>query len=323
MIDTLTFLETYELKLWNAPDWKISVTKSADKSDVQTDPSTGRTKERWKLQARYKGDIVRAWGYVENEGKKHLKLKGAWLTRFEVSLPRLAFGTNGRLISSPTKLRHALKVLERAIRQVAKPFSDGKYRRDYKRVDLVWQFSIPPLRFFEAFEDFRYPGIRKATAHYHDESITWPGDGLRIVAYDKCKEMKLSKGGVLRVEAQLSGRPLKKWLGDKKFDAIVHELSFRRCYEAYRRILAPFMKPPRSTPSTLHAKLAALDSLGIQVHGQPISEWWMRGESVRTKRRVAEAKRKHFLDAPSFDLRQLLPQHRLPKVVEIARRASG
>jgi hypothetical protein len=58
------------------------------------------------------------------------------VTSVEVSLPRVRFGTNGRLITSQVVLDEALEITDNAISEVA----TVPVGREFSRIDLCWQF---------------------------------------------------------------------------------------------------------------------------------------------------------------------------------------
>lgn len=153
----------------------------------------------------------------------------------EVSLPKVLYRDNSRLIESPASLQKAFEELDRILSLHAQPTHP---KRTFSRVDLVWHFAVRPETFFEAHKFSTYPEIRKPHAIWYDSSyctgITWAGKQLRIRMYDKSCNFLGKALPILRVEIKLTQNKLQRLLGGGK---PVSSLDFDLCYRTYRGLV--------------------------------------------------------------------------------------
>lgn len=102
----------------------------------------------------------------------------------EVSLSRLLFGDNARLITSQPQLDRALRQAHALVSQVAgqpkikfagqtAPYSGISF----KRVDLCWQIKGRMHDFILAHRDMKHPEIHSLPEIYGQETIRWAGSG--------------------------------------------------------------------------------------------------------------------------------------------------
>jgi hypothetical protein len=181
----------------------------------------------------------------------------------EVSLPRVVFGHNGKLIA----WQRGIDVAVEAVDSILDRFSKiTNARRVYTRVDLVWQFKGDPSLLYRAHRSCRHPMIRRTPIAYNNNGLEWRGSGLKILMYDKLLQQAGRNGNVIRVEVQFRGVRLRKLLGNSQ---TVTNLRFRRCYSTFRRIIkkfSPKLLPVISKPVDLIAFAAARHNVDLWPH---------------------------------------------------------
>lgn len=192
------------------------------------------------------------------------RIWGSFVVWVEVSLPKVLFGHNGRLLSSQDEIDSAFRRVDRILDR----FSTGSnHGREFSRVDLVWQFKGDPKVFANAHRDSRHPMIHRSAIDYGGNQLVWQGSKLRIGMYDKVLEQTRKRtGDVMRVEIQLRGDRLRKVFG--LTTAMTH-LDFLESYRTYRSIIRKFSpKPvPRvSRPVDLIAFAATRHSVNLWPH---------------------------------------------------------
>lgn len=172
----------------------------------------------------------------------------------QVSLPRVLWGHNGRLITTQQQLEDAIgwaiaiaaQVLDVKNSQPANLPGFGLMSH-FTRIDLVWQFPAHPS-ILDILENADHPRIRKRPIIYQFESVTLPGSLFRIRAYDKIKEMKLhNKPGnqpVHRLEVQLKQKALdeNRWVNGEGHTKV----SLQWALGTYRKILSELNCEPRT-----------------------------------------------------------------------------
>ena len=124
----------------------------------------------------------------------------------ELSLPKLLFGHNGRVIENQTQLDAALaKFAERLNEFVeVRHLDEGQP----SRVDMAWNFDLSASSYITAHANLRVPGIQKLPAVFEGgQGVSWRSAGSRFMVslYNKSKEMH-RPGEVLRAEVSLRGR---------------------------------------------------------------------------------------------------------------------
>ena len=229
----------------------------------------------------------------------------------EGSLPRLLYGNNARLITTPDEMNEGLRRLRHKVRELGE-LQTGNY---FTRVDLVWQFRGRMEDFRVAHQYAKQKSIRKGTGHYDGQSLYWPGSKMRVRMYDKVLEQTGKPGDIVRVEVQLRGKPLKDELAGGADR--VQELDFWDCYAAYRRILLGFCLPPLPRVPKI-AKLLALGAKhGWNADGVPAFELWTLGKSPR---QISRLRRELATLRPTvhhIDWAKMLPADQLPPIVEM------
>jgi len=218
---------------------------------------------------------------------------------FEVSLPRLLFGTNRKLITSQRQITNALDKADQIIRQVAKPSS---HIRRFSRVDLVWHFYGSPAKFFFAHREADHPEIDKRMSAHRNKrrqtGITWAGERMRINMYDKTDRRRSFPLWIVRVEVQLHTAKLREKFQDNPVSA----LSFCKCYQIYRSVVIKFH--PHPVPK-IHSKDEALflaDQAGV-----PVMQHLNRTLSERSMQTMRKKRTNFILQSSRIDWRRLLP----------------
>ena len=115
--------------------------------------------------------------------------------RCEVSLPRVLFGHNGKLLSSQSDIGRALHKVYALLDLFTGP---ALSQREFTRVDLVWQFKGNPSDFALAHCDCLHPMIRRPAIDYRNNGLRWEGSHLNILMYDKLLQQKKMAGDVVR-----------------------------------------------------------------------------------------------------------------------------
>ncbi len=219
-------------------------------------------------------------------------LQAGVVNTVEVSLPRLLFGTNGRVISDQRQLDESICLLRKEASAILG--EDASLTEDHlTRVDLVWQFRRDPAEMVEDLRKSRHPQIKKGNRVYEGESVNFPGKERFLRVYDKTREQKGRRGDVTRVELQLRGKALQAALGNGDQKVMIGDLNWFRCYHAYREFLMkfePIRKPVLTKFIALLAWMVKEDAKGND--GQLVFDLWANGKSPRyvqqTRNRIAK-----------------------------------
>lgn len=265
--------------------------------------------ERREVASRFlthQGTGCRVWGGGEGP---------SWV---EASLPRQVFEHNGRLIASQEVLDASVKALHERVGQVVEDLS----ARQITRLDTVWQFKGDPSQWVGALGASRWKGTRSEPRIFFGESVEWVGSTQVMRVYDKLFEATGRKGGdVVRVEHQAKSKLLNRsGMGLMGF-ANVERLNFANLYRWYRFNVGtlPAFKVLPPAPLSIAAYLAYLRSRDVRVDGVPAVEVYMRSRSTRTERRIRRQMAASLTrDLLTVDFNELLPEHSLPPVVDLA-----
>jgi len=142
---------------------------------------------------------------LDNNSALRAGANGTHFTWFEVSLPRLLFGDNCRLIDSQAQIDQAFARADKIISEWARP-AEGPRR--FTRVDLVWHFRAnPPQDFLFAHQSCIHPEVKKSFIvirnHHTVNTIEWRGLAMRIKMYVKEKKHAKLPRQIVRVEIEL------------------------------------------------------------------------------------------------------------------------
>lgn len=274
--------------------------------------------------------------------------KDGTLINAKASLPRLLYGSNGKLIKTPEELeiaRHAFLAKVRVLNPNAN-MDDLKI----DRLDLVFNLPCDPREVLALHRLLKHLMINLETELYFNtppekrwgkpphrmselNTVRLHGTRTTIQLYDKVREILGGKSGdwpehslCTRVEIQLRGaKHIAKQLGYRDRDYIrFDELDFRTCYLAFRRILmefdgnggVPSFKPDLvSTLAILERHPETWDLLG----GMSPLDWWRHTTSPSWKRfrEVRKNVGKMTLELEQFRWADVLPPDRLPDLVEV------
>jgi hypothetical protein len=211
---------------------------------------------------------------THTQSKMRAKFCANALRFVEVSLSRVLFGHNGRLISCQREIGDSFEKIDGLLNMFSRIISK---RRTFRRVDLVWQFNADP-----AHMDCRHPMIHQPAINYKNNGLLWKGARLKISMYDKLLRHTKRIGKVVRVEAQLRGRVLFRHLGN---GSEVAALTFNQCYQTYRNIVLQFS--PKRVPKIANV----IDLIAFTDARHSINLWpfWSRTYRNRQSRNRARA----------------------------------
>lgn len=149
-----------------------------------------------------------------------LFFRNGHLTSIEVELPKLLWGHNGRLITTPEEFNNALAWLAEILTALLKPafpndgfipgYSTITAQYHFTRIDLCWQFPSDRGVFF-ALSNATHDKIRSSPSFIRRETVVHRGSFLSLKCYDKVRQLKvqdLKHGVVHRVEFSLRGKAL-------------------------------------------------------------------------------------------------------------------
>ena len=247
-------------------------------------------------------------GLLTLDRKSNLRVdcKGDRIKAVEVSLPKLLFGTNSKLISTQQELDNALQQVDLLLEEFVEP---ATHPRIFKRVDLVWHFEArSPQNFFFAHQHCNHPEIKKCVAVYRNHHVVtgveWQGDRMKIKMYDKTnREVSLPRQ-VVRVEIELRGEKLKNKLENGR---IVDSLTLKDCYECYRATLRKFRPKKVLIISSKDEALFYAELKGLKVFEQ-LNKTVCKKTISRRRSEIQKYLLNHF----KIDWDKLLPKAHLP-----------
>jgi hypothetical protein len=184
-----------------------------------------------------------------SSGEGRFLVHAGVIKKVEADLPKLLHGHNGRLLKSQQEIDAALARLKAVLETISQGlgtkngFFPGDVPGDvwtyYTRIDLVWQFDLPPALVLLALRNAKHPEITKRTGEWQDQTLVFPGTKIRISMYDKKAKMRAScPHNVMRVEIQLHDEKIAEHID---FDGtVLKDLSFNAVYTAYRDSLLQF-----------------------------------------------------------------------------------
>jgi len=227
----------------------------------------------------------------------------------EVSLPRMIFPSNARLIRSQRKLDLAMERVDLLVQEVATPLVNIPSKR-FVRVDLVWQVLGKIDDFIFAHRHLPHPAKsrgRNLPVIYGQETILWPGNEISLSIYDKEKEMKIAKGSgkIVRIELRLLGKKVSELLGRRK---TVTKLKLDRAYETFRDVLLKFH--PKAVPKLSNTvdiyKAAVRESW--KINGFPAFDLLISSLSDKRRREAIKRVQNVQLREKQINWKHLLPR---------------
>lgn len=292
MIDTITYRQEFRLK-----------------HDLGTGLKTVDAHSDFKVRVKT-SKIVKGNKIVEES-------KITWVS---VSLPKLLFGRNTKLIESQQQLDAAFALVEEKLLSFGATVASG---REFTRVDLVWQFKHRPIPFFLALAPCNHPEILAEAGMFRNRhfptGVWWkaaPAQGKRkktaplLIRMYSVTSGKRPPVQVVRIEVELRLRKLREKLNpnrDKRQP--VTALDFHQCYSAYRETLLRFV--PKKVPRVNHKEdvLAYLEQKhGIKVFALLAQAGASRTTLYRLRQRAASGLPRNF----RISLKRMLPAGRLP-----------
>lgn len=269
---------------------------------------------------RLKHDLGTGQRTVDEDADFKIRVKGSSITWVSVSLPKLLFGRNTKLIESQQQLDAAFALVDARLSALGAVVESG---RKFTRVDLVWQFKRRPIPFFLALAPCNHPEIVAEAAKFRNRHVPtglwWKaapalGDKRKtpplIIRMYSVTSKKSPPVQVVRIEAELRLRKLREKLNpnhDKKRP--VTALDFQQCYSAYRETLLRFV--PKKVPRVNHKEdlLVFLE----QEHDIPVFALLAqfgasRAMIHRLRQRALSGLPRHF----RINLKRMLPASRLP-----------
>jgi hypothetical protein len=258
------------------------------------------------------GKLRKTNGIWEIPQKKVVKavLKRGRVVAVEVSLPTLLFGTNGTLIENQRQLDRALAETETALQTIAGP---SKVQRSFTRVDLAWHFlSAPPENFFLAHQFTNHSYAQTKMFVYRDfhrliTGVRWEGNQLVIHMYDKTLPKTPTAQQIVRVEIQLRGKRLKKFMANGR---PVKGLNLTDCYRVFRSILLKFRPKPVPQIKSKDEALCYAEKKRVPVF-RLLANSGLSNKQIGRLRNIFTT---YFFREFKVDWQKLLPQAKLPPV---------
>lgn len=194
----------------------------------------------------------------------------------EVSLPRLLFGHNGRLLRP-----HEINMAYRAAVDLASDVVEDLRLESITRYDVVHHFQGFMCDFLDSLRGITHSKVRRKQVEYFDTGLSWPGKDCHIRLYDKKRESERIAGYIQRLEFQLRGSALRdvwSYLGGFDPDAL---------YEHYKLLCNGF-RGSRPVPrlGSLAELLCVLQKQNFMVEGVCIADRFINAKTDRHQRRL-------------------------------------
>lgn len=204
-------------------------------------------------------------------------------TWLEVSLPRLVYGSNDRVL----RFEDITPAIE-AARELA---SQVHRRADVicvTRLDIAGHHPAKAGDAIAAHRTTRHPRIRAQACEWFGESIHWIGRELHGRLYDKEKECGRPSGDYFRMEWQMRGSALKSAItGNKKRRVELQDVTPSRVYSTYRTLCLGLAPQVLQRPRSIYELIAVGEELGWRDKaGRSILEIYESARSARTARRI-------------------------------------
>jgi hypothetical protein len=205
----------------------------------------------------------------------------------EVSLPRLVYGTNGKLLREEDS-----KASMGALRDLVSTVVRDPVLLDASRLDLVGQFSGDLRQWNSALRRVPHKQVRRPGLEFFDSGLVWPGKYLHVRLYDKGLEQTRKPSSVVRLEFQTRSSLIPSSVCSAGL------LDYAAAYQAYRKLCMGFA--PRMVPKIqgLVDLLSWCEKCRFSNDGMTPTELYLAGLSLRHQRRiraaVADAKLRYF-----------------------------
>jgi hypothetical protein len=243
---------------------------------------------------------------LSNTSPVRISTKAGRLVWVEVSLPKLLYGHNGRVLQNQAELDSALAKLCDHLGTICDVPEITTWQ--VWRVDIAWNFDMKAAPLICSHAALHLPGIhRGATLHSDQEGVSWRGVKSRFMVklYDKCREMHIP-GSVLRAEISLRGKELVPRLNAgaiQVYDAI---------YRVYRDIMVNV--PPIQRPAEAANWMDALGQEPPEIRQRILARLAHKPKgTVRRYRRQIEAAAANLPE--TFSWANILPANNPPPAV--------
>ncbi len=252
---------------------------------------------------------------LSNTSPVRVGVKAIRLVWAEVSLPKLLFGHNGRLLETQAQLDAALARLHDDLNGFAEVPEIAAWQ--VWRVDIAWNFDLIAAPIVLAHAALRVPGIHRGADLFDGgQGVSWHDAKSRFMVklYDKALEMHVP-GSILRAEISLRGRQLARRLDAGEFQ------NHGALYQVYRIIITSLPVLQKSTTSANWQ--AALGAEPVEIRQRFLARLAHKPKGTfRRYRRMVEAAAAKLPE--SFSWANILPAGTPPPAVncEPRRRAN-
>ena len=222
------------------------------------------------------GNPVPWFTLQHNESDLRIFGHGDYAESVEVSLPKLLYGTNGKLLRAGDIDSALNQCLDITATVVEEPSFDR-----LSRLDLVHHFEGYLFESIESLRGLKHRRIRRKGVEFFDTGLEWPGKELRVRLYDKQAEQGFGPGMIQRLEFQMRGKalPTHLWSSSEGFDV-------EGCYSHYKALCGGFSY--RSVPrlSSVADLLVFLKINDCKLGGVDPVSLYMNSKSKRTRYRL-------------------------------------
>lgn len=242
----------------------------------------------------------------------HIQGHGNHITSVNVSLPRIIHGENATLIENQEQIDTALEHLIDIVGGIADTSSPILY---FTRVDLCWHFQHSPASLIRAHRHCVFPRCQIKRREFSERSASWDYSDKRIIMYDKqFKELK-RPGDIVRVEVQLRGKCLKRYLANGEED--VTQLRFALGYHAFREIMTTFAPSVIvNSSNNIYEGLANLENRVLAAGLESPIESFLTSINSRTARDWRKRMTAAHLRVENFQWENVLPEIETPAPIQ-------
>lgn len=259
----------------------------------------------------------RVWYVHEDTGLRAIG-NPSGVVNLEASLPRVVFGSNGRILKAEREVQQAFVGMFELAGEVAELGECPSSK--VTRLDAAWNVEVEGgvRTFIVGLEAQRHKDVRKATNVYQGESIHFPGKDQRIRIYDKGLECTGQPSNVVRLEVQYRHKHLDVF---NEGDPATWGWT---AYQKMRTTLMDFDPREVAKPKTQLEFLQYLSVNGIRgPNGESVLEVYLGTVGERWARQLrGKVKRCTPVSSVVVSFKDLLPADHLPPVVEVMREAA-
>ena len=266
------------------------------------------------------------------------------LKRLECSAARRLYGTNGIQLKNEDEVHRARAALLHDTRYFIASLTEEELQ--VCRIDLALTLHVSPI-LLDLHRHATHPMVRREKELYNNhgkvvrtedpmsslQTVRFHGVNTIIQLYDKPNEVRQKKGEAqeershaVRVEVQLKGtKHIAKQFGWKEREFMtLADLELATCYRVFRDILLRFQniaRTPSFQPNTA-SFVAILENYPVtwrHLGGMEPLDWVRRSKGLSDKhfKELRREVSRLQLGLQSFHWADLLPEHRLPDLVDI------